>query len=251
MQSVIWRVAIIGSGPAGLAAAEIFAHHGHNVTIFERDNIPGGLMNLIPEARFPHSNIEKLVQKVTEKGAKMTLNTPISVPISHTFLQSYDHILIATGTQKARNIECKNGMFAVDFLKSNLRPKNAAIAGGGNTAIDCAVEVINRGGTATLYYRGEKANMRASKHEIHHAEKCGVIFKFNSMPPQNDTHDITIVAVGTFPDLPENIENEKIHVIGDAKIGATDIASAMRHAKQVASSICHGHFSNSGAQPHE
>jgi|GEM_PF-2050496 len=245
MQSVCWRVCIVGSGPAGLAAAEVFSSHGHEVTIFERDDKPGGLLNVIPEWRFSHANITKMVAKLTQKGVKINLNTPILMPFSHDLIHNFDYILIATGTQKPRPLNCYNPVFAIDFLKNqNMKPKNVAIAGGGNTAVDCAVEAINRGGLATLYYRGDKAKMRASKAEIHRAEKHGVVFVFNSMPPMDDLHEMTIVAIGTDPEINQS-ESDKIHVIGDAHLGATDIASAMKHAKQVATAICRGHFSNS------
>jgi formate dehydrogenase beta subunit len=225
-----------------MGAAEIFLKHGHDVTIFERDKKPGGLLNIIPEERFDRHHIANMVNKIVELGAKIVYNHVIQLHNLQHLHREFDYIFVATGTQRQRKPDVMPAgahMFAVEYLESSITAKSVAVCGGGNVAMDCAVEAIKRGANSTIYYRKGRENMRAHTHEILHAEKAGVQFVFNTEIPPNGKHDLAVIAIGTEPEIPQSAVHDKIFVVGDAKIGASSIALAVKNAKDTARELCH------------
>lgn len=157
------RVAVIGSGPAGLACANQLSAMGHSVTVFERDEAPGGLLRLgIPDFKLTKKVIDRRLEVLRAQGVEFVCNTHID-----TIPDGFDAICMAIGSGEPRNIEVKGrelaGIhFALDFLKKQNRAvaarwvvddsdplsakdKNVLVIGGGDTGSDCVGTAIRQG----------------------------------------------------------------------------------------------------------
>jgi glutamate synthase (NADPH/NADH) small chain len=202
-----YRVAVVGSGPAGLTCAGELAKKGHDVTIFEALHQPGGVLTYgIPEFRLPNKIIDAEVGRLREMGVKIICN----VVVGRTFTvqellgeEGFDALFIANGAGLPvfMNIPGENlkGVYSANeyLTRSNLmrayefpdfdtpiiRPKNAVVIGGGNVAMD-SVRTAKRLGaeTATLVYRRSRTEMPARAEEVKHAEEEGIIFKLLTNP---------------------------------------------------------------------
>lgn len=172
-----YRVAVIGSGPAGLAAAQQLNRDGHHVTVFEKDDRIGGLLTYgIPDFKIEKSVVERRVQLLIEEGIEFHTNTHVGVSPTATELRAeYDAILLAVGALAGRDIDVPgrelNGIhLAMDYLVQQNRRvaglsvdgsmitaagKRVVIIGGGDTGADClgnvhrercaSVEIFTRG----------------------------------------------------------------------------------------------------------
>ena len=195
------KVAIVGSGPAGLAAASDLIKEGHEVTVFEALHEFGGVLVYgIPEFRLPKAILREEVANLEAMGVKFVKNFIIgrSMTIQELFEQEgYDAVFLGLGAGLPRfmNIpgENLNGVYSAnEFLtRSNLmrgyefpewdtplyRAKHAVVVGGGNTAMD-AVRTSKRLGAekASIVYRRSEVEMPARIEEIHHAKEEGVEF---------------------------------------------------------------------------
>ncbi|MFI5161563.1 MAG: glutamate synthase subunit beta [Sphingobacteriales bacterium] len=165
------KVAVVGSGPAGLAAAAQLAKAGHTVTVFERDDKPGGLLRYgIPDFKLEKWVVERRVQLMEEDGIAFKLNTEIGKDIAADELtRTHDAVVLAGGSTIPRNLpipgrELKGIHFAMDFLKqqnkrvSNIgfkaedilaTDKDVIVIGGGDTGSDC-VGTSNRQGAKSI-----------------------------------------------------------------------------------------------------
>jgi glutamate synthase (NADPH/NADH) small chain len=166
------KIAVIGSGPAGLAAAQQLGRTGHNVTVFERSQKAGGLLRYgIPDFKLEKWIIDRRLKQLHAEGIEFETNIDIGEDLSARYLQrSFDVILLTMGAGKARDIDIKGrnvkGIFqAMDYLtRSNLyvdqlvpenkiisaKNKNVLVLGGGDTGADC-VGTANRQGAAKIY----------------------------------------------------------------------------------------------------
>jgi len=190
------KVAIIGSGPAGLSAAQDLAKKGYSVTIFEALSLLGGMLRrCIPEHRLPKKIVDSDIKRITDLGVKIKTNTAIgkSLKIKQLLDQGYSAIFVATGAHEERMLgiegEELNGVFhALDFLeKANKKEAElsdkVSIIGGGNTAVDSAETALRLGAKeATILYRRSRAEMPASPWEIKEAEEEGVKIEFLVAP---------------------------------------------------------------------
>ncbi|ABL00429.1 NADPH-dependent glutamate synthase [Pelobacter propionicus] len=199
------RVAVVGSGPAGLTAAGELARAGHDVTIFEALHDTGGVLRYgIPEFRLPNDIIDAEVNCLRTLGVKIELNVIIGKTLTLPQLQAeFDALFIANGAglPVMLNIPGENlkGVYAAneyltrvnlmgagrsqDAATPIIKGKNVTVIGGGNTAMDC-VRTAKRLGAerAMIVYRRTEAEMPARAEEIKHAKEEGVEFLLLTAP---------------------------------------------------------------------
>ncbi|MBN1188204.1 MAG: FAD-dependent oxidoreductase [Dehalococcoidales bacterium] len=180
------RVAVIGSGPAGLSAAWDLAVEGYQVTVFEALPVAGGMLAVgIPEYRLPRKYLQREIENVQKLGVEIRLNSRID-NIPGLLESGYKAVLIAVGAHKGNKTgipgEDLNGVFdAIAFLRAvNLGQearigKKVAVSGGGNSAVDAARTALRKGAEEVyIIYRREKADMPAEAEEVEAVEKEGI-----------------------------------------------------------------------------
>ena len=161
------KIAIIGTGPSGMAAAQLLAQDGYAVTMYEKADRPGGiLMYGIPHMKLNKNNIIKKAEVLKGLGVKFILNTNVTKEnVAEEISKNFDAVLLATGAERARDIsidgrEISNIHFAMEYLtdntkhlldgsplKINAKDKKVVIIGGGDTANDCVATAISQGAT--------------------------------------------------------------------------------------------------------
>ncbi len=190
------KVAIIGSGPAGLSAANDLAKKGYQVTIFEALSSPGGMLRrCIPNYRLPNKLIDFDVMLIKDLGVKIKTNTQIGelLKLKKLFEEGFDAIFIATGAQEDKNYHIEGqdlqGVYnALDFLerankKDILTLNTVSVIGGGNVAIDSARTALKLGAKeVTILYRRSKEEIPGSPWEIKEAKKEGVKIEYLITP---------------------------------------------------------------------
>ncbi len=189
------KVAIVGSGPAGLSAAYQLARRGYEPIIYEAHEEAGGMLRLgIPEYRLPREILDKEINDIISLGVTIKTGVSIGTTISWDSLKKdYDVVLIATGAHKPRSIDLPGSNLAgvasgLSFLTRYNLTGEAEIAsrllvvGGGNTAIDTARTAIRLGADVTLVYRRSRDEMPAVPEEIEAAEQEGVKIRYLTAP---------------------------------------------------------------------
>ncbi|BBB24906.1 FAD-dependent oxidoreductase [Amphritea japonica] len=200
------KVAVIGAGPAGLAAADILVRNGVKPVVFDRHPEIGGLLTFgIPEFKLDKDVMVRRREIFTEMGVEFRLNTDIGKDIQmQALIEEYDAVFLGMGTYTYMKGgfpgEDLDGVYdALPFLISNVNRclgfekdaadyigvegKNVVVLGGGDTAMDCNRTSI-RQGAKNVYcaYRRDEANMPGSKREVENAREEGVQFMFNRQP---------------------------------------------------------------------
>ena len=194
------KIAVIGSGPAGLACAGDLAKNGYDVTIFEAMHEAGGVLTYgIPEFRLPKKEIVNAeIESIKKLGVKIETNVVIGRTITIDELieeEKFEAVFIGTGAGLPKFMGIKgenaNGVFSAnEFLtRVNLMKaykegyatpirlgKSVAIVGGGNVAMDAARTALRLGAKTHIVYRRSESELPARKEEIHHAKEEGVIF---------------------------------------------------------------------------
>jgi len=181
------RVAIVGSGPAGLSTAYYLRKLGYTVTIFEADSEPGGMLRVgIPEYRLPPKVIDTEIQRLTQMGVEIRVNTRV-VSLNLLFGMDYKAIFVAIGAHRGRKLgipgaESDGTWTAVAFLRhAHLSHKvytgeTVVVLGGGNVAFDCARTARRLGATEVHVACLEpRDKMLADAVEIEQAEEEGII----------------------------------------------------------------------------
>ena len=200
------RVAIVGSGPAGLTAAAELVRMGHSVTIFEALHIAGGvLMYGIPEFRLPKEIVQAEVEYVASLGADLQLDSVIGKidTVDELLKSGYDAVFLGTGAglPMFMNIpgENLNGVYSanefltrVNLMKAYQFPeydtpvkvgRNVAVIGGGNVAMDSARCALRLGAEeVTIVYRRSEVELPARREEVENAMEEGIIFKLLTNP---------------------------------------------------------------------
>lgn len=188
------RVAIVGSGPAGITIAFILASKGYKITIFESKEKIGGVLRYgIPEFRLPKSSLDKIHEKLIQLGVKIRPNTLIGrvITIDKLFEDDYKAIFLGTGVWNAKTLNIKgeslgNAHFAIDYLKSPTvydLGKRVCVIGAGNVAMDAA-RTAKRNGVddVCILYRKGFEDMTATKAEIEETKEDGVRFELFKSP---------------------------------------------------------------------
>jgi formate dehydrogenase beta subunit len=183
------KVAIVGSGPTGLTAAYYLQVLGHQVTVFEAEGEPGGMLRWgIPAYRLPTDVVEREIDELLSLGIELRTNTPVGAgPSLQDLRQEYDAALLALGAQQARRIPVEGAdladvLWGMDFLRETRQgketklPPRVVVIGGGGVATDVALTALRLGAkevqVACLECREE---MPANEWEIEEAIEEGVI----------------------------------------------------------------------------
>lgn len=202
------KVAIIGSGPAGLTCAGDLAKLGYEVTIFEALHEPGGVLTYgIPEFRLPKDEVvQKEIDNVRKLGVKIECNVVIGKSVTIDQLmeeEGFQAVFIGSGAglPKFMGIPGENavGVFSAnEFLTRNnlmkafrddydtpiFRGTKVAVVGGGNVAMDAARTALRLGATTYIVYRRSEAELPARVEEVHHAKEEGIIFNLLTNPTE-------------------------------------------------------------------
>lgn len=199
------KVAVVGSGPAGLTAAADLAKMGHSVTIFEALHEPGGVLTYgIPEFRLPKDIVGSEVDYVKKLGATFILDSVIGkIETVDEILSEFDAVFLGTGAglPTFMNIDGENlnGVYSanefltrVNLMRSYMFPdydtpikkgKHVVVVGGGNVAMDSARCALRLGAEqVTIVYRRGEEEMPARAEEIEHAKEEGIIFRLLTNP---------------------------------------------------------------------
>ena len=186
------KVAVIGSGPAGLTCAGDLAKMGYDVTIFEALHEAGGVLVYgIPEFRLPKENVvKKEIENVLSLGVKIETNVIVGKSVTIDELlneEGYSAVFIGSGAGLPKFMgipgENANGVFSANeyLTRSNLI-KKVAVVGGGNVAMDAARTALRLGAEVHIVYRRSEEELPARVEEVHHAKQEGIIFDLLTNP---------------------------------------------------------------------
>ena len=199
-----FRVAIVGSGPAGLSCAYYVAQEGHEVVIFEARPEPGGALRYgIPEYRLPKDILHREIAGITELGVTIETERVLGQDFTLSSLHEdgFDAIFLALGAPRSRKLyiegeEAEGVLHGMDFLRAVALGeliaigKRVAVIGGGNTAIDAAGTALRLGAEeVTIVYRRSRAEMPAHEREVRDIEEEGVNLHFLAAPIEVEQRD--------------------------------------------------------------
>lgn len=237
------RVAVVGSGPGGLAAADELAKLGYAVTIFESQLLPGGLLvNGIPAFKLEKTIVARRIEVLRKRGVKFRLGVTLGKDLSlDQLLEQHHAVFLGFGAQQAKPLgipgEQLRGVLQalpfliqknVDFPVLDIPPievagKRVAVLGGGDTAMDCLRTALRSGASAaTCLYRRDLANMPGSRKEYANALEEGAEFRFLTNPTAIEGDETGSVA--------------RVRCVG-MELGAPD-ASGRRKPQAVPGSEC-------------
>jgi len=188
------KIAIIGSGPAGLTAANDLIRLGYKVSVFEELPVAGGMLYTgIPEYRLPRNIIKTEIKAIKELGVKIKTNAKIK-SLNKLQKQGYNAIFLAIGAHKGLKLgipgedefegflDCITFLRAVNLKKKVKIGKKVIVIGGGNAAIDSARTALRLGSDVHIVYRRSRKEMPANEWEIEEAEKEGVKIHYLASP---------------------------------------------------------------------
>ena len=197
------KVAVIGSGPAGLTASAELAKAGHRVIMYESLHMPGGVLTYgIPAFRLPKEIVNFEILQVLSLGVQLRTNHFIGRTLTVEELLQYDAVLLATGAGLPYFMDIEgenlNGVYSanefltrINLMHANefphydtpvLKGKNVVVIGGGNVAMDAARVALRIGGSVTLVYRRREEDLPARLAEVHHAQEEGISFVYCAAP---------------------------------------------------------------------
>ena len=224
-------IAIVGAGPAGLAAAEELRRHGYRITVYDRyDRIGGLLVYGIPNFKLDKTVVARRARLLEDAGIAFVRHFEVGRDATLPELRAkHDAVLLATGVYKSRALACpgaglENVVPAMTYLTASNRKglgdpvpafdagglnadgKDVVVIGGGDTAMDCVRTAVRQGATSVrCLYRRDRANMPGSEREVRHAEEEGVEFVWLSAPEAlvGDAAVVGVRALRTRLGLPD------------------------------------------------
>jgi NADPH-dependent glutamate synthase beta subunit-like oxidoreductase len=205
------KVAIIGAGPGGLAAAYYLALLGHGVTVFEKDEAAGGMLRYgIPEYRLPYPALDKDIAWITSLGVQIHYGKAVGKDITLASLYGdYDAVFLSTGLAVAYKLDVPGDshprvLDGVAILAAATRGeplglgKKVAVVGGGNVAMDAARTALRNGAEVDIVYRRREVDMPADPEEIREAKAEGAVLIPQAIPLEVKPASVTdAVPAGT------------------------------------------------------
>jgi putative selenate reductase len=188
------KVAVIGAGPSGLAAAYFLARAGLGVTLFDKSDCPGGIVqSVIPNFRLPRAVIQKDIEFIRRLGVRFVPGRNIQLSMADLRKQGFDYIYVAIGAQQSRRLDLgaeQNVYEALEFLANFNQGhppelgRRVAVIGGGNSAMDSARAAIRVKGVEKVYiiYRRSQVELPADREEFENALKDGIEFRELLLP---------------------------------------------------------------------
>ena len=218
------KVAIIGSGPAGLNCAYQLALSGYKVSVYEMHEKPGGMLRVgIPDYRLDKNVLDREIEIISDMGVEIHCNSTLGKDFTLDDLRKkgFEAFFLAVGAHKDASLRIRGedlpGVISgIEFLrKLNLRQsvsigEKVLVIGGGNVAMDAARSARRLGADVTVVYRRTESEMPASAWEIQHAKEEGVKFEFLSSPIEVISKQIKGVGCGNF-------NNETVDVVAGLK----------------------------------
>jgi glutamate synthase (NADPH/NADH) small chain len=208
------KVAVVGSGPAGMSVAYFLLREGVEVHMFERANKAGGLLTYgIPGFKLEKQRVQRRIDFMLDAGMNLTLNCEIGKDISFESLENdFDAVFIGIGATKGKfagipGEDGQNVHLAMEFLTAvqkreldeevenfiDVKNKKVVVIGGGDTAMDCVRTSVREGASSVkCLYRRDEANMPGSKKEVVNSKEEGVEFVFNVSPVSIESNGITL-----------------------------------------------------------
>ena len=244
------KVAIVGSGPAGIACADVLTRSGIHSDVFDKNEEIGGLLTFgIPEFKLEKSVVRRRRKILEEMGINFHLGVEVGKDINfNTLYQNYDAVFLAMGTYTSleggfRGEKLPGVYKAIDYLISstkkllnmnsgksefiNFKGKKVVVLGGGDTAMDCNRTAIRQGAkSVTCLYRRDEKNMPGSRREVKNAKEEGVIFNFNIQPIDilgNDKVEGVKTVQTELGETDQNGRKVPIPVAGSEKIYDADV----------------------------
>lgn len=263
-------VAVIGAGPAGMAAAALLSENGFNVTVFESQNQIGGALNLIPQSRLPHTVIEKDWGFISQSPlVDLKLNTPAPTPDKLLKL-GFQGVVVASGEPNVTMLSIKGEEYTLSFMEYLRNPEkyvtngNVAVIGGGAVAVDCALTAKAAGANEVeMFVRRRISDMKitraereellennidittmtspieaAQQGELYSLFTCKNQFVEGRLVPLNGSvierpgFSYIIKAVGSYAD--RKTDSETVIYAGDVKHGGSTIVEAIASGREAA-----------------
>jgi glutamate synthase (NADPH/NADH) small chain len=189
------RIAVIGSGPGGLAAAYYLRLIGYDVTIFDANEKAGGMLRYgIPEYRLPYDQIDKDINYIQGLGVEIRQNTRIGIDVSFDEVyNNYDALFFSTGLKNPYGLEIAgedkpgvlSGLAVLEDVTNGIKPDlgdSVVVVGGGNVAMDAARTSRRYGAEVTILYRRREEDMPADEEEIHESRGEGITITTQAIP---------------------------------------------------------------------
>ncbi|MBW2248050.1 MAG: FAD-dependent oxidoreductase [Deltaproteobacteria bacterium] len=202
------KVAVVGSGPAGLSCAFHLTKRGFQVKIFEANSEPGGWMRYgIPSYRLPNYILKQEIEKILGLGIEIECNVKVGVniPMDH-LTRHYNAVFLGLGAQMGTSIkipgeDTQNVFSGVEFLKLINSGqivevgRDVIVVGGGNTAMDCARVAKRLGANVSVFYRRTRVEMPAITAEIDEAMEERIMFRYHTNPVKIITDEDRVVGL--------------------------------------------------------
>ena len=205
------RIAIVGSGPSGLTAAHYLSLKGYQVSVFEMDSKPGGMLfSCIPSYRLPHENLTREIEALLDENITLKCNHKLGTDftVNNLFDEGFNAVFIAAGAQKGRQLQldgegAKGILPSIEFLKAynqngeQLATGHVGVIGGGNSAVDAARTALRQDEveSVTILYRRTREEMPAFEEEIESAVEEGIELETLVTPVKIDIVDNRITSV--------------------------------------------------------